>query len=127
MKMDDLDKKIAETLSADDRELMEHFGEEGIFGQLGGLFRGRLAWLSMVTFVVGLIAFAIGVYGAWQFTVSDSVASMLRWGALAWAGFMSMIMIKLWSWMRMESNRVIREVKRLELQFARMLATMTDS
>ena len=124
--MDDLDKKIAETLSADDRELMEHFGEQGILGQLGGLFHGRLAWLSMVTFVVGLIVFAVGAYAAWQFTVLDNVASMFRWGAVAWAGFMSMIMIKLWSWMRMESNRVIREVKRVELQIARVLATVND-
>jgi len=118
--MDDLDKKIEEALSADDRELMQHFGEQGIFGQLGSLFSGKLAWLSMITFVVGFLAFAIGVYAAWKFVGSDDGASMLRWGALAWCGLMSMIMIKLWSWMRMESNRVIREIKRVELQVARM-------
>lgn len=118
--MDDLDRKIQEALSTEDRELMEHFGEQGIFGQLGSLFSGKLAWLSMVTFVVGLVAFFIGAYAVWQITITGDIASMLRWGAVAWAGFMSMIMIKIWSWMRMESNRVIREVKRLELQIARL-------
>ncbi len=118
--MDELDKKIAEALSGEDRELMAHFGEQGLFGQVGGLFSGKLAWLSMVTFVFALAAFAVGVYAAWKFTTSNDPVTMLRWGALAWCGLMSVIMIKLWSWMRMESNRVIRDIKRVELQVARI-------
>jgi len=120
--MDNLDDKIREALSEQDRALMEQFGEQGIFGQLGGLFQGRLAWLSMVTFVAGLVMFAVGVYAAWQFATVGDVPTMLRWGGIAWCGLMSMIMIKIWSWMRMETNRTLREIKRLELQIARSKA-----
>ncbi len=118
--MDVLDNKIRETLSEQDRILMDQFGEQGIFGQLGGLFKGKLAWLSMVTFVAGIVMFSIGVYAAWQFATVGEVVSMLKWGGIAWFGMMAMIMIKLWSWMRMETNRTLREIKRLELQIARM-------
>ncbi len=120
--IDELDDKIREALSEQDRALMDQFGEQGIFGQLGGLFQGKLAWLSMVTFVAGLVAFGIGVYAAWQFATVGEVVSMLKWGGIAWCGIMSMIMIKLWSWMRMETNRTLREIKRLELQIARLQA-----
>lgn len=118
--MNELDDKIREALSEQDRALMAHFDEQGLFGQLGGLFQGKLAWLSMVTMVAGLVMFAIGVYAAWQFATAGDVATMLRWGGIAWFGMMSVIMIKLWSWMRMETNRTLREIKRLELQIARM-------
>ncbi|MCF6220561.1 MAG: hypothetical protein L3J65_05565 [Robiginitomaculum sp.] len=117
---DELDDKIREALSDEDRALMAHFEEQGLFGQLGSLFQGKLAWLSMITFVVGLLMFAIGVYAAWKFATVGEVISMLKWGAIAWSGIMSMIMIKLWSWMRMETNRTLREIKRLELQIVRM-------
>ncbi len=118
--MDDLDKKIAEALSAEDRAMLDKFGEQGLFGQLGGLFRGKLGWLSAVTFVVATVMFVIGAWAAWKFYMADDVVTMLKWAGLAWIGLMTQIMIKLWSWMRMESNRVLREVKRLELQMARM-------
>lgn len=117
--MDDLDRKIEEALNDEDRALLNEFGEQGLFGQLGGLFTGKLGWLSVATFVIGTIAVVIGLWAAWKFVQADDAATMLRWAALAWAGFMTNIMIKLWSWMRMESNRVLREVKRLELQIAR--------
>ena len=118
--INELDDKIREALSEQDRVLMDQFGEQGIFGQLGSLFQGKLAWLSMVTLVAGTIMFVIGIYATWQFATVDDVPTMLRWGGIAWFGLMAMSMIKVWSWMRMEANRTLREVKRLELQIARM-------
>jgi len=122
--MDDLDRKIEEALNEEDRRLFSQFGEQGIFGQVGSLFQGKLGWISMITFVVATVMFAIGAWAAWKFYMADDVIAMLKWGGLAWIGFMAQIMIKLWSWMRMESNRVLREVKRLELQIARQNAAV---
>jgi uncharacterized protein DUF6768 len=120
--MNDLDREIQQALDAEERELFEQFGEQGIWAQVGGLFQGKLAWLTAVTLIVGTIMTVIGFYAAWKFVTVDDMTAMVRWGALAWAGFASQMMIKLWSWMRMESNRVLREVKRVELQIARLQA-----
>ena len=120
--MDELDRKIEEALSAEDRAVLSQFGEQGLFGQLGSLFKGKLGWLSAVTFVVATIAVVIGVWAAWKFYQADDVGAMLKWAGLAWIGLTTQIMIKIWSWMRMETNRVIREVKRLELQVAQLNA-----
>ncbi len=118
--MDDLDKKIQEALSDEDKMLMANFDEQGLLGQLGGLFKGKLAWLSILTIIIGTVLTFVAVYAMWKFVTVDDVPSMMRWGGLAWITGTSQMMIKLWSWMRMESNRVIREVKRLELQIARL-------
>jgi len=116
--MNELDREIEEALNAEDRALLDKFGEQGLFGQLGSLFSGKLAWLSAVTIFIGTVATLIGFYAVWKFVTAEEVAEILRWGGLAWAAFITQCMIKLWSWMRMESNRVIREIKRLELQIA---------
>jgi len=118
--MRELDEEIKKALSDQDRELMAHFEEQGLLGQLGGLFKGKLAWLSVLTFIIGTILTIIAVYAAWKFIIADDVPSMLRWGGLVWIAGTSQMMIKLWSWMRMETNRTLRAVKRLELQIIRM-------
>ncbi|PHS42059.1 MAG: hypothetical protein COA91_01490 [Robiginitomaculum sp.] len=120
--MDDLDKKIHETLSDEDNALMAHLDEQGLLAQLGGLFKGKLAWLSITTIFIGTIMTIIAVFAIWKFVTVDDVPSMLRWAGLAWITGISQMMIKLWSWMRMETNRTLREIKRLELQIARMNA-----
>ncbi len=120
--MSDFDQKIKEALDAETLELMSELEEQGIFGQLGDLFKGKMGWLSFVTVFIGIIVTFFGLYAAWQFVVASDLSSMLRWAALAWALFQTQMMLKLWSWMRMETNRNIREVKRLELQIARLLA-----
>ncbi len=118
--MDNLDKKIQEALSEEDKRLMASFDEQGLWGQLGGLFKGKMAWLSITTIIIGTILTFVAIYAIWKFVTVDDVPSMIRWGGLAWITGTSQMMIKLWSWMRMESNRVIREIKRVELQVAQL-------
>ncbi|MBL4892603.1 MAG: hypothetical protein JKX91_12445 [Rhizobiaceae bacterium] len=122
--MTKLDERIEEALRADDRALMEEFDEQGLLDQLGGLFRGKMAWLTVVTVLVGTILAIIGFYGAWKFATVDDTNTMLRWAGVAWFGLIAQMMIKIWSWMRMETNRTLRQVKRLELQMERLLEKM---
>ena len=53
--MNELDDKIRAALSEQDQALMAHFEEQGLFGQLGSLFKGKLAWLSILTIFIGTI------------------------------------------------------------------------
>ncbi len=119
---DELDDKIREALGEEDKAMMAHFEEQGLLGQLGGLFQGKLAWLSILTIIIGTVLTFIAAYAIWKFVIADDVTAMLRWGGLAWIAGTSQMMIKLWSWMRMETNRTLREIKRLELQIARSQA-----
>jgi len=120
--MDDLDRKISEALSAEDKALMGEFGEKGLFGQFFGVYDGKLGGIAIFATVITFVLFLGAVYCGWKFYGAGEAIDAARWGA---GGVMLMVMVgflKIWFWMRMESNRVLREVKRIELQLARMQA-----
>ena len=117
--MNDLDREIEKALSAEDKELTKHFQELGLFGQFKTLFQGPTAWVSTLSLIAGTLVTGLFFYTCWQFFIAEDASERLLWGGGAmficvWLGFM-----KMWMFMRMEGNRVVREIKRLELQLAR--------
>jgi len=117
--MDDLDRKIEEALSAEDRAILEKFGEQGVFGQWFGVYGGAMGRLAVLATVVTFALFLAAVYCGWRFFAAAEALDAVHWGAGTALLMMAVGYLKLWFWLRMESNRVLREVKRLELQIAR--------
>jgi len=120
--MDDLDRKISEALSSEDKALLGEVGEQGLFVQLFGIYDGKLGGIAIFATILTFVLFLAAVYCGWKFYGAGEAIDAARWGAGA---VMLMVMVgflKIWFWMRMESNRVLREVKRIELQLARMQA-----
>lgn len=117
--MSKLDKMIEEALSAEDRAVLSRFGEQGLLGEIGGLFSGKMGWWVALTMLVQVALFAAGLYAAAQFLTLDDPVRVMRWGVAAAVWFMAMGVIKLMHWQQMQANRILREVKRLELQMAR--------
>ena len=119
--MMDLDKEIEKALSKEDLEFVGQFEELGLFTYFKSLFRGKDAWVSFLSIFVGVIIQILFFYSAYKFFVTtDDMNAKILWGAGAWFAAIMVAFMKVWLWMRMESNRVIREIKRLELQVARL-------
>lgn len=97
-------------------------GEPNLAEEVISAFRGRNRWLSTLMFVLTLLFFAAAVWAAVRFYGADSVASQLRWGGLTLLLFLVMSFIKIWFWLEMHSNRVLRELKRVELLLVTKLA-----
>ena len=117
--MDDLDRRIEEVLSAEDKALYDSLGEQNVFAQWFSVYDGKMRWIAVFATVITFVLFFAAVYCGWRFFAADAALDAARWGAGA---IMLMVMVgflKLWFWLRMESNRVLREVKRVELQIAR--------
>ncbi len=117
--MDDLDRKIEEALSVEDRAILEKFGEQGVFGLWFGVYSGAMGRLAAFATVVTFALFLGAVYCGWRFFGAAEAIDAARWGVGAVVLMVMVGFLKLWFWLRMESNRVLREVKRLELQIAR--------
>ncbi|HVM21921.1 MAG TPA: DUF6768 family protein [Sphingomicrobium sp.] len=118
--MRNLDTMIDEALDAEERELLRSIGEEpGFFSQAFGLFGGKLGWVNVLMMIVQAAIFVAGVYAAWQFFEAGDPVTQLRWGLPAAVLLIVSLMIKLALWPEIHANRVIRELKRLELQIAR--------
>lgn len=120
--MNRLDRMIEEALDAEDREIFAQYGERGMFGEIAGLFSGKFGPWNMLTAVVQVIMFAGALYAGRQFIAVDNLPDLIRWGALAGLLIAAMSVIKLMQWQQVQANRVIREVKRVELQLVRSKA-----
>ncbi len=119
--MSKIDDMIDEALSEDERALLEHYaGEPGYVRQAFGLFRGRLGWVMWFVGIVQVLLFFAALYCLWElFSVSDLMTA-LRWGIVAVILVQLSTLLRGFMGMQFEANRVLREVKRLELRVARM-------
>jgi uncharacterized membrane protein len=116
--MSKTDDMIERALSAEDRELLARHSEPDYFAQARGLFGGSLGWVAGVTYVSALVAFAGFGYAFWRMWTADDSLHAIRFGALALVLFQFTMMAKSFLGAQLESNRALREIKRVELQVA---------
>lgn len=117
--MRDIDNMIEEALGQEERDILRRIGgEPGFFNQAFGLFRGPTGWVNVVMMVAQAVIFLAGVWAAWNFFQAGDPVSQLRWGLPAATLLILATILKMALVPRMETNLVIRELKRLELQLA---------
>lgn len=118
--MTDIDKEIERALSDEDLAFARQFEEQGLIGQFKSVFQGKTGWISTASLIVGTLIQILFFYAAWKFFTVDDMILKLNWGAAAWFSAIMVAFMKVWFWMRMESNRMMREIKRVELQLAHL-------
>lgn len=113
---ENIDKLIKEALQPEEVALFDELKEQNLFEMVGGLYSGKLKWIMILMQIVMVAAFVLFIYCLIQFLNVDSTNELIKWGA---AGFMCMIvisMMKLFAWMQIDKNALLREIKRLELE-----------
>jgi hypothetical protein len=121
--MTNLDQAIRQALSAEDAEFLARLEKEApLHEQVLGTFTGQWAALNICAAIITFAMFGAFLYCVWQFFQSGDVRDMIFWSAGALASALFVAMLKIWFWMEMHKNAVLREVKRLELQIARLAA-----
>lgn len=117
--MRDTDRMMDQALDAEERELLRSIGEEpGYVKQALGLFDGRMGWVNVLLMVAQSALFLGGAWAAWSFFAADDTLTALRWGLPAAVALLMSLTIKLALYPAIQTNRVIRELKRMELQIA---------
>lgn len=96
--------------------------EESLLEMTTQLSRGRALHVTILVMVLVFAFMGLMVYSAIRFFDSTEVRDLILWAVLFLYGSLAVAMLKLWTWMDMQKNTVVREVKRLELQIARMRA-----
>jgi hypothetical protein len=114
--MNKIDEMIGQALTEEDRALLASHGEPGYIAQAFGLFRGPLAWVMWIVNVASGVSFLAGAYAIWKMSGSVDALLAVKWGVAALFLFQVTTMCKTFMGNRMESNRLLRELKRLELQ-----------
>jgi hypothetical protein len=123
--MNDLDRAIRQSLSAEDAELLDRLGlDQALHQQVLATFEGQLRWVNVAGWIVGALLFGVACVMAWRFVHAPELEDMLRWGAASALGFACVALVKVWFWMELQKNAIMREVKRLELQVASLAAQL---
>lgn len=121
--MSDLDDKIREALSQEDAELFDDFGSEvSTYEMIMETFRGRHRWLSVLGVFWGIVFMVLGVLAGINFFNARTTRDIVLWAAATAFCLSAVSMMKVWYWMELNKNAITREVKRLELQIARLAA-----
>ncbi|WP_135211055.1 DUF6768 family protein [Vitreimonas flagellata] len=120
--MTNLDQAIRQALSAEDAAFLARFENETPFGEVLGTFRGQWGALNVFAAIVTFALFGVFVWCAWNaFSVAD-LRDVVLWVGGALLSMLGVAMLKIYFWMDMHKNMILREVKRLELQVARLSA-----
>jgi len=119
--MADLNNKIRDALRADDEEALADLAEEpDIFEQVLETFRGRSRMLVLMSMAVGIVLMALSIFALVQFFHAEEMREMIAW-SLGFVFCLCAVMgMKVWYWMELNKNAITREIKRLELQIARL-------
>ena len=123
--MNDVDRAIRQSLSEEDADLFDRLSlDQSLRQQVLATFEGQLRWMNVAGWIAGFVLFGGASVMAWWFVHAPNLEDMLRWGAGSALAFAGLALVKVWFWMEMQKNAIMREVKRLELQLASLAAQL---
>lgn len=114
--MEEIDHLIKDTLTQEEAKFYDSLEEQNLIGMLMGLYSGKNAWMIIMMNIVTFIFFGLFVYCCIQFFNTDAVAEMMKWGFGSLIFLIGSCLLKMYAWMQMDKNALLREMKRLELQ-----------
>ncbi len=125
-KMEEIDQLIKETLSKEEAAFYDSLEEQNNFEMIAGLFKGKNAWFLITTNILTIVFLGLFIYCCIQFFNVESAEGLIKWGFGSLIFLLSMSMLKIYAWLQMDKNAILREMKRLELQVLSLSGKMTD-
>ena len=125
MKDLELDQTIREALLAEDNEWLNDM-DPAIHESIIEVFQGKSRWLAFYGFGITLAFLAIAVFSAWKFFQTEETRELIGWATAFLFCASSIGMIKIWYFIEMSKNSVAREIKRFELQLARVTSQIDN-
>lgn len=113
-----IDELIKAALSSEEAKFYDELGEQNLIEKIGHLHRGKMGWLAIVMNVVNLIILVALIYSLVQFFNAEQTNELIKWASSGFLCMIFMSMVKLYNWMQMDKNDILRELKRLELQMS---------
>ena len=118
--MSKLDSAIRQALSAEDAAFLAKFEDQSPLDEALGTFSGKWGVMNVFAALVTFAMFGAAVFCAWSAFNETEVRDTVLWTAGVVLAMLAVAMLKMYFWMEMNKNVTLREVKRLELQVARL-------
>ena len=118
--MRDIEEMIDEALDAEERELLRNLGDEpGFIERAMGMFGAGMRWMVIFMMFGQAMLFLAGAWAAWGFFEAGDPVTQLRWGLPAAVLLLASLAVKLAVAPAIHANRIMHELKRIELQVVR--------
>lgn len=124
--IEDIDKLIKETLSEEEAKFYEEFDEQNIFQMVGGLFQGKNKWIMYLMNMMTFVFFGLFLYCVIHFFKSEDTKELIKWALGSVVFLIGVSMLKIFAWLQMGKNAVLRELKRLELQVSSLSGKLEE-
>jgi hypothetical protein len=119
--MRDLDRMIDEALGQEESELLRRMsGEPNLADRTLGMLGPGVGWAVVMMMVFQTALFVAGAWAGWHFFQATEPYTQLRWGLPAAVLLLTSLIIKMAVAPAIQHNRIMRELKRIELQIARL-------
>ena len=119
--MTHIDDRIRSALEAEDQELFDQLDSDmGLHDMIFEPFKGKMRWMSVLAMAYIFVFFALAIYCGFQFYAAHEIKALLTWGGGCIVCVLFVMSLKLWFWMELQKNSILREIKRVELQVARL-------
>lgn len=123
--MSNFDKSIAKALG-EEPEIGEFGDEQNILEQVTSSFRSKNRWLVVFGIVFGLVFMGLGIYSLLQFLELKDTVQALPWAVLLIFSLMAIIAMKIWYWMELNKNAILREIVRLERRIEQLHEALSE-
>ena len=123
---EEIDKLIKETLSKEEAKFYDELDEQNVLQMLFGLFQGKNKWIMFVMNFMTLVFFGLFVYCTVQFFNTSVTNELIKWGIGGIVFIFGVSMLKIYAWMQMDKNALLREIKRLEIQVSSLSGKISD-
>ena len=124
--MEDIDQLIKETLTNEESKFYDSLEEQNVLGMIGGLFAGKNKWIMVLMNIMTLIFFGLFVYCAVSFFDTTETNELIKRGLGSLVFLIGVSMLKIFAWMQMDKNAILREMKRLELQVSSLSGKISE-
>jgi uncharacterized membrane protein YcjF (UPF0283 family) len=115
----DDDIRGAMQTGADDASL-RNAGDEGMIQQVAATFRSRMRLWILITWLATLFWVGVAVWAATAFFRSQDTRDWIMYACIFLFAAVAIAMLKMWYLMEMNRNTHTREIKRVEMQLARL-------
>lgn len=123
--MEDIDKLIKETLTQEEAKFYDELDEQNVLEMLGGLFKGKNSWIMYVMNFMTLVFFVGFIVCVVKFFDTENTNELIMWSVGGIIALLAVSMLKIFAWLQMDKNALLREMKRLELQISSLSGKMS--
>ncbi|SDS26953.1 hypothetical protein SAMN04515667_1792 [Formosa sp. Hel1_31_208] len=125
-KFEDIDQLIKDTLTEEEAKFYDSLEEQTVLGMVFGLFKGKNKWILILMNVMTIVFFGLFIYCVVNFFDTNETRELLKWGLGSLVFLFGVSMLKIFAWMQMDKNAILREMKRLELQVSSLSGKISE-